>query len=163
MTHLLFLQTEVFTKRPTFFFIVLTKWPPIFLLSSLKDPFFLFSLSPKDPYFGGRVRTSPSLPYVSAPPGLTPSNSYASVPPGGVLELFLWVHGRAWYPLTHIDLPPGSKNGCPGKRFFQIFAKKSGPISMGPLLPQKGLIFQEQSLWNGTHFKDFPDENGTHV
>ena len=28
----LFLQTEVFTKRPLLFFIVLTKWPPIFLL-----------------------------------------------------------------------------------------------------------------------------------
>ena len=70
-----FRQTEVFTKRPLLFFIVLTKWPPIFLLSSLKDHFFsLFSLSPKDPYFGvvsAHTRHfhmwMPPVPYMSLP------------------------------------------------------------------------------------------------
>ena len=93
---LFYLQTEVFTKRPTSFYSPHQMTPYIFLLSSLKEPLFsLFSLSPKDPYFGSRVRTYPSLPYVSAPPGSHPDYLNRVHQPVAICKCSIFV-GHEW-------------------------------------------------------------------
>ena len=64
-----FLQTEVFTKRPLLFFIVLTKWPPIFPLSDhWKTPFFLYLVSHRKTLLLGSCPHIPVTSICDCPP-----------------------------------------------------------------------------------------------